>query len=74
MTTVDHCVYVRKFDNGKFVIIPLYVDYMLIVGRDSKMIGWLKRDMSKTFDMKDLCLAQQILGMQIRCDRNAKKQ
>ena len=28
----DHCVYVKKFPNGKFVILLLYVDDMLIVG------------------------------------------
>ena len=46
---------------------------MLIVEQDSKMIDRLKRDMSKTFDMKDLGPARQILGMQIHRDRNAKK-
>ena len=28
----DHCVYVRQFPNGKFIILLLYVDDMLIVG------------------------------------------
>ena len=37
------------------------------------MIDKLKRDMSKTFDMKDLGPTRQILGMQICHDRNAKK-
>ena len=31
-TNADHCVYVKKFPNGKFVILLLYVDDMLIVG------------------------------------------
>ena len=31
-SNVDHCVYVRKFPNDKFVILLLYVDDMLIVG------------------------------------------
>ena len=53
-TAADHCVYIRKFGNGKFIILLLYVDDMLIVKQDSKMIDKLKRDMSKTFDMKDL--------------------
>ena len=34
-TNADHCVYVRKFPIGKFVILLLYVDYMLIVGQDA---------------------------------------
>ena len=36
---VDHCVYVRKFPSGKFVILLLYVDDMLIVGQDAGVIG-----------------------------------
>ena len=32
-TNANHCVYVRKFPNGKFVILLLYVDDMLIVGQ-----------------------------------------
>ena len=31
-TVVDQCVYVRKFPNGNFIILLLYVDDMLIVG------------------------------------------
>jgi hypothetical protein len=30
-TYANHCVYVRKFPNGKFIILLLYVDDMLIV-------------------------------------------
>ena len=42
-TNADHCVYVRKFLNGKFVILLLYVDDMLIVGQDADVIGNLKK-------------------------------
>lgn len=45
---------------------------MLFVGQDIKMIGKLKEEMSKTFDMKELGHARHILGMLIRLDRNAK--
>ena len=72
-TNADHCVYVRKFPNGKFVILLLYVDDMLIVGQDAGVIGNLKKDLFKSFDMKDLGPARQILGMQILRDRKAKK-
>ena len=37
------------------------------------MIGDLKKDLFKAFDMKDLGLVRQILGMEITCDRKAKK-
>ena len=46
---------------------------MLIVGQDAGVIGNLKEDLFKSFDMKDLGLARQILGMQILRDRKAKK-
>ena len=72
-TNTDHWVYVRKFPNGKFVILLLYVDDMLIVGQDVGVIGNLKKDLFKSFNMKDLGLARQILGMQILRDRKAKK-
>ena len=33
----------------------------------------MKKELSKSFDMKDLGPAQQILGMEIVCDRQDKK-
>ena len=35
MINEDHCVYLRK-EKGKFVILSLYVDDMLIAGSDIK--------------------------------------
>ena len=67
-TDVDHCVYVRTFPSDKFIILLLYVVDMLIVGQDAKMIGDLKRELSKSFDMKDLDPTKQILSMQILRD------
>ena len=46
---------------------------MLIVGQDVNMVGSLKKELFKSFDIKDLGLARQILGMQILRDRKAKK-
>ena len=50
-------MYVRKFPNDKFLILLLYVDDMLIVGQDASMIGNLKNDLFKAFNVKDLGLA-----------------
>jgi hypothetical protein len=72
-TDADHCVYLKKFPDGKFIILLLYVDDMMIVGQDATMINNLKDDLSKFFDMKDLGPAQQILGMKIVRDRKARK-
>ena len=38
---------------------------MLIMGQDVDMIHKLKKELSKTFDMKDLGIAKHILGMEI---------
>ena len=44
MINEDHCVYLRK-KKGKFVILSLYVDDILIVGSDIKCVieakSWL---------------------------------
>ena len=69
---VDHCVFVKNFNGGDFLILLLYVDDMLIVGRDPKKIGSLKKAFSKSFAMKDMGSAKQILGMHIVRDRTKK--
>ena len=42
-TQVDHCVFVKKFEGGDFLILLLYVDDMLIVGQDQDKIRMLKK-------------------------------
>ena len=42
---------------------------MLIEGQDSTMINRLKLELSKSFAMKDLGSAKQILGIKIVHDR-----
>ncbi|KAM2456035.1 hypothetical protein PS1_015961 [Malus domestica] len=72
-THADSCVYIKQFSGGKFIILLLYVDDMLIVSQDASMIKKLKEELSKSFDMKDLGPAKQILGMEIIRDRKSKK-
>ena len=48
-TASDHCVFVKKFSDGEFIILLLYVDDMLIVGRDTSKIDKLKKKLSKSF-------------------------
>jgi Reverse transcriptase (RNA-dependent DNA polymerase) len=59
-TKADPCVYFKRLANGKFIILFLYVDDMLIAGHDTQMIDMLKKEMSKSFDMKDMGQACQI--------------
>ena len=72
-TSSGHCVFTRKFFDDDFIILLLYVDDMLIIGHDSSKIDRLKRELSKSFSMKDLGLAKQILGMKISRDRKNRK-
>ena len=71
-TKADHCVFVKKFEGGDFMILLLYVDNMLIVGRDQVKVWMLKKALNRTFSMKDLGPARQILGMHIIRDQLEK--
>lgn len=72
-TTSDHCVFVQKFSDDDFIILLLYVDDMLIVGRNPSRIDKLKKQLSKFFAMKDLGPTKQILGIRIYRNRKEKK-
>ncbi|RVX20813.1 Retrovirus-related Pol polyprotein from transposon TNT 1-94 [Vitis vinifera] len=61
----DKCVYVKDTKHG-YVIVCLYVDDMLIVGSDDKMITSTKNMLNSRFDMKDMGLADVILGIKIK--------
>ena len=57
-TQVDHYVFIKRYEEGDFFILLLYVDDMLIVGQDTRKIGSLKKALGKSFAMKDLGLAK----------------
>eukprot|EP00253_Pinus_taeda_P026081 PITA_26081 len=69
----DHCVYFKQLNNGIFIILVLYVDDMLLASKSIEEINRLKAQMARTFDMKDLGAARQILGMEIFRDRSNGK-
>ena len=58
----DKCVYVKDTELG-YVIMCLYVDDMLIVGRNDKMIVSTKNTLNSRFDIKDMGLTDVILGI-----------
>ena len=72
-TTSNHCVFVQKFSDDDFIVLLLYVDDMLIAGQNVCRINNLKKQLNKSFAMKDLGPAKQILGMKIIRDRGVKK-
>ncbi|KAI3758100.1 hypothetical protein L6452_05648 [Arctium lappa] len=53
----DKCVYMKDTTHG-YVILCLYVDDMLIIGSDDKMIRSTKDMLKSKFDMKDLGLTK----------------
>ena len=71
-TQANHCVLIKRYEEGDFLILLLYVDDMLIVGQDTRKIGSLTKALGKSFAMKDLGPAKQILGMHIVRDRTQK--
>ena len=64
-TSSDHCVFVQKFSNHDFIIFLLYMDDMLIVGKNTSKIDELKKELCKSFFVKVLCHAKKIFGMRI---------
>ena len=61
----DKCVYVKEVEHG-YVIVCLYVDDMLIVGSDDKIITPTKNMLNSRFDMKCMELVDVILGIKIK--------
>ncbi|GJZ88510.1 retrotransposon protein, putative, ty1-copia subclass [Tanacetum coccineum] len=60
----DKCVFVKDTNSG-YVILCLYVDDILIVGSNDKMIKSTKDMLKLKFDMKDMCLVDVILRIKI---------
>ena len=60
----DKCVYIKNIDKG-YVIVCFYVDDMLIIGSNNDMIKTTKKMLNKHFDMKDMGIADVILGTKI---------
>uniref|UniRef100_A0A2N9HXG0 Integrase catalytic domain-containing protein n=1 Tax=Fagus sylvatica TaxID=28930 RepID=A0A2N9HXG0_FAGSY len=60
----DKCVYIKNTTSG-YVIVCLYVDDMLIMGSNNDIIKATKRMLNSKFDMKDLGVADVILGIKI---------
>lgn len=68
----DKCVYVKNTEHGD-VILCLYVDDIIIVGSDDKMVKSTKYMLNSRFDIKDMGLANVILGIKIIRSPNGLK-
>ena len=61
----NHCVYLKRLENGSYIILLLYVDDMLVAGSNMQDINVLKNKLANSFVMKDLGATKKILGMRI---------
>ena len=61
----DKFVYVKDIEH-EYVIVCFYVDDMLIVSSDDKIITSTKNILNSRFDMKDLGLTDVILVIKIK--------
>lgn len=65
----DHCLYIRS-NAGATCYILLYVDDLIIMCRDIKVIETIKRLLSNEFEMTDIGRANTFLGIHIERDEN----
>ena len=68
----DHCVYF-KLIGDHLIYLVLYVDDMLLIGNNKEIIQDVKTQLSSKFDMKDLDVANFVLGMEIKRDQENNK-
>lgn len=60
----EQTIYV-KAQEPDTLMISLYVDDLIVIGNNSKLISTFKEDMKKEFEMIDLGLMNYFLGMEI---------
>ena len=69
-TRSDPCLYIKREGNS-VMIIALYVDDLLLAGSDLDAILWMKGELKKRFEMKDLGEAKVCIGLEIHRNRGA---
>ncbi|KAL0445440.1 UNVERIFIED_CONTAM: Retrovirus-related Pol polyprotein from transposon RE2 [Sesamum latifolium] len=67
----DPCVY-KKISGSSIAYLVLYVDDIILIGNDVKMLGDIKAWLSTQFSMKDMGEAPYILGIKIYRDRSRR--
>lgn len=67
----ESCVY-KKCDGNVVVFLVLYVDDILLIGNNVKVLSDIRVWLSKQFEMKDLGEAGHVLGIKIIRDRKKR--
>src|SRR5277367_6176897 len=68
-TYSDPCVYINK-ENG--IILAMWVDDLIIFGKDLNSVNDLKAQLSEEYEMKDMGELKYFLGIQVHRDRERK--
>lgn len=61
----DHTMFIKHFDDGKIVILIVYVDDIILIGDNVTEMDRLKKSLALEFEIKDLGSLRYFLGMEV---------
>ena len=64
-TSSDPCLYVQSDSEGVMFLVAVYVDDIILGGRSEAKMNAVKKELSHTFEMKDLGLLHHFLGVKV---------
>lgn len=67
----DQCLFMSQ-KNGKIILIATYVDDMIIATNDNEWMDEIKRELSNSFEMKDLGKIDRCLGIEFSRDKHQR--
>ena len=62
---LDHTMFYKSTDEGKIIVLIVYVDDMILIGNNHVEIEALKKILAKEFEVKDLGALRCFLGTEI---------
>lgn len=68
----DQCIYVFEDGTG-FAILTLYVDDILLIGRNEQLLNKPKKQLMGRFEMTDMGDVSRMLGMNVSRDREKEQ-
>ena len=71
-TNADVCIFTIQWE-GELIIVGVYVDNLALGSRSLEALEWLKNELMREFNMKDLGEAKKIIGWEITREKNILK-